>query len=49
MIYREQVNRTLTTMATLMQPLLMIILGLLITMLIFALYVPLFNLSTVIS
>ena len=48
LLYKEQVNRLLTTLATLVQPLLMIILGLLITMLVFALYVPLFNLSAVI-
>ncbi len=48
-LYKEQINRTLTTLATLLQPLLMIILGLLITSLVFALYVPLFNLSSVIS
>lgn len=49
LVYKEQINRTLTTLATLVQPLLMIILGLLITSLVFALYVPLFNLSSVIG
>lgn len=45
-VYKEEISRLLTTIATLLQPLLMIILGLLITMLVFALYVPLFNLSS---
>lgn len=49
LVYKEQINRILTIIATLIQPLLMVILGLLITMLICALYVPLFNLSSVIS
>jgi type II secretory pathway component PulF len=36
-------------MATLVQPLLMIILGLLITALVFAVYVPLFNVSSLVA
>jgi type IV pilus assembly protein PilC len=48
-LHKDHVNRLLSTIATLLQPLLMIILGLLITMLVFALYVPLFNLSSVIA
>ncbi len=49
MVYKERIDKFLTTMATLVQPLLMIILGLLITALVFAVYVPLFNLSSVIA
>jgi len=48
-LYKERIDMFLTTMATLVQPLLMIILGLLITALVFAVYVPLFNLSSVIA
>lgn len=48
-LYKERIDKFLTTMATLVQPLLMIILGLLITALVFAVYVPLFNLSCVIA
>lgn len=49
LLYKERIDKFLTTMATLVQPLLMIILGLLITALVFAVYVPLFNLSSVIA
>lgn len=48
LLYKERIDKFLTTMGTLVQPLLMIILGLLITALVFAVYVPLFNLSTVV-
>jgi type IV pilus assembly protein PilC len=40
-----QVKRALTTVTTLFQPLLMLLLGGLVTLLIFAVYIPIFNLS----
>lgn len=43
--YQERVRRSLNFIATVAQPLLMIILGLLITCLVFAVYWPIFNLS----
>ena len=47
-LYQERVDRSLSFVTTMVQPLLMIILGLLITLLIFAVYLPIFNLSQVI-
>jgi len=47
-IYQEKVNRSIMFFSTIFQPLLMIILGLLITLLIFAIYVPIFSLSAVV-
>lgn len=43
--YQDRVKRSLHFITTIAQPLLMIILGLLITCLIFAIYMPIFNLS----
>ena len=48
-LYKEQVNRKLVLISTFLQPLLMIIIGLMITFLIFAVYLPIFNLSSVIT
>lgn len=48
-IYRNRVIQTLSTLTTLIYPLLMIIMGLLVTLLIFCVYLPLFNLSYSIS
>lgn len=45
--YQERVNRLLMMVTTLIQPILMIILGLLVTLLIFAVYLPIFSLSQV--
>lgn len=47
-IYEGKVNRSITFFTTIFQPLLMIILGLLITLLIFAVYLPVFNLASVV-
>ncbi len=47
-IYQDKVNRSITFFTTIFQPLLMIILGLMITMLIFAIYLPVFNLANVV-
>jgi len=47
-IYQEKVNRSILFFTTVFQPLLMIFLGLLITLLIFAIYVPVLSLSNVI-
>lgn len=47
--YQEQVQRTLAFITLMINPLLMIILGLLITMLIFAVYLPIINLSNVLG
>lgn len=47
-IYEESINRILATMSILIQPLLMIILGLLIALLVFAIYIPIFNMATVV-
>ena len=47
-IYQGKVNRALKFFSTIFQPLLMIILGLLITLLIFAIYLPVFSLSNVV-
>lgn len=46
---QEQVKRIISLITVLANPLLMIILGLLITFLIFAVYLPIFNLSNVIG
>lgn len=43
--YRDQVKRQLARLSSLVQPLLMIILGLLVLLLIFAIYLPIINLS----
>ncbi len=48
-LYKEQVSRKLMIISTVLQPLLMIIIGLMITFLIFAVYLPIFNLSSVIN
>ncbi len=48
-LYHEKVKRQLTLSTTALQPLLMIILGLLITALIFAVYGPIFNLASAIG
>lgn len=48
-VYQQQLEKVSTLVTTLLQPLLMIVLGLMITALIFAVYVPIFNLSEVIS
>ena len=42
---REKIKRSLVAATTLVQPVLMLILGLLVTLLVFAIYVPIFNLS----
>ena len=42
-VYRDRVSRHLETMATLIQPLLLLVLGLLVATLIFAIYIPLFQ------
>ncbi len=48
-VYRHKVSTLLSRIATLIQPTLMIFIGLLVAMLIFAIYVPLFNLSHTVS
>lgn len=48
-LYQERINRILFFMSTVFQPILMIILGLLIMGLIFAVYIPIFNLSYVVA
>jgi len=47
-IYEDGINRILATMSILIQPSLMIILGLLIALLVFAIYIPIFNMATVV-
>jgi len=47
-MYQGKVNRSIMFFTTIFQPLLMITLGLLITLLIFAIYVPIFSLSSVV-
>jgi len=46
-IYQSKVDRSLNFFSRIFQPMLMIILGLLITLLIFAIYLPVFSLSNV--
>jgi len=46
-MYQESIKKQITLLTTLINPLLMIILGLLITFLVFAVYLPVFNLSNV--
>ncbi len=48
-VYQQRLEKTSVLVTTLIQPLLMIVLGLMITGLIFAVYVPIFNLSEVVS
>lgn len=48
-MYQERMHRTLTLLTTFLSPLLMIILGLLISALIFAVYMPIFSLAQVIG
>jgi len=48
-VYQQRLEATSSMVSTLVQPILMIVLGLMITGLIFAVYVPIFNLSSVIS
>lgn len=47
-MYQQKINRSILFFTTIFQPLLMIILGLLITLLIFAIYVPIFGLASVV-
>lgn len=47
-IYQGKVNRSISFFTTIFQPMLMIILGLMITLLIFAIYLPVFSLSDVV-
>lgn len=47
--YSEKINRLLSYFLSIIQPILMIILGLLIAALIFAVYLPIFNLPNIIS
>jgi len=47
-MYQEKVDRSILFFTTIFQPLLMIFLGLLIALLIFAIYVPVFNLASVV-
>lgn len=49
MLYKEQVSRKLMIISTILQPVLMISIGLMITFLIFAVYLPIFNMSSVIN
>jgi type IV pilus assembly protein PilC len=44
-IYQSRMYRTLTLMTTFLQPMLMIVLGLLVCVLMFAVYMPIFRLS----
>lgn len=48
-LYQEKVKRSISFITLLINPLLMLILGLLIAFLIFAIYMPIFNLSQVIQ
>lgn len=48
LLYQEKVDRLLTIFTTLFQPLLMIIMGMLITLLIFAVYLPVLQLGAVV-
>lgn len=48
-VYQQRLEKMSALVTTLIQPLLMIVLGLMITGLIFAVYVPIFNLSEVVS
>jgi len=48
-IYQGKVDRSIAFFTTIFQPLLMIILGLLITLLIFAIYLPIFSLSDIVQ
>lgn len=47
-MYQSSIKKTITLITTLINPLLMIVMGLLITFLVFAVYLPIFNLSNVI-
>jgi len=47
-LYQEKVNKSITFFTTIFQPLLMIILGLMILLLIFAIYLPVFNLAHIV-
>ncbi|MFC1841504.1 type II secretion system F family protein [Candidatus Dependentiae bacterium] len=47
-IYQQKINRSILFFTTVFQPLLMIVLGLLITLLIFAIYVPVFSLASIV-
>lgn len=47
-VYQAIVQRTLTWIVTMINPLVMIILGILITFLIMAVYIPIFNLSNIV-
>jgi type II secretory pathway component PulF len=48
-MYQANINKSLHRIATIIQPTLMLILGLLITLLIIALYEPIFTLSYVVG
>jgi len=48
MMYQDQIKRTISAITKVINPLLMVVLGLLITFLIFAVYLPVFNLSNII-
>jgi type IV pilus assembly protein PilC len=48
-LYQEKVKRSISLVTMLINPLLMLILGLLIAFLIFAIYMPIFNLSQVVG
>ena len=45
-MYRQKISRSILFFTTIFQPLLMIMLGLLITLLIFAIYIPIFGLAS---
>jgi len=49
MIYQGKVDRSIAFFTTIFQPLLMVILGLLITLLVFAIYLPIFSLSDIVQ
>jgi len=48
-IYQGKVDRSIAFFTTIFQPLLMVILGLLITLLVFAIYLPVFSLSDIVQ
>jgi len=47
-MYRQKISRSILFFTTIFQPLLMIMLGLLITLLIFAIYIPIFGLASIV-
>lgn len=48
-LYKQRINKSVALITTFLQPLLMVVMGLLILGLVFAIYLPIFNLSNVIS